>query len=249
MKPARQLSPGLSTLPEKIPAHIAIIMDGNGRWAKSRGLPKVAGHKRGAEALRELLKGCIQIGIPCLTVYAFSSENWQRPEQEVSDLMGLLKYYLESEVKALHENGIRLSIIGDRSRLPADVRERIGRAEELTRGNRKLHLFVGLSYGSRQEIIGVMRRIAEDAKAGELDPMQVTEEHVGQWLHTSDAPDPDLLIRTGGEQRLSNFLLWQMAYTELYFTPVLWPDFTTEHLQQAVEEFGRRERRYGTTAE
>jgi len=244
-------APNAQSLPQadKVPAHVAIIMDGNGRWAKSRGLPKVAGHKRGAEALRELLKGCIQIGIPCLTVYAFSSENWQRPEQEVSDLMGLLKLYLDSEVKTLHENSIRLSIIGDRTRLAQDVRDRIIKAETLTKDNGKLHLFVALSYGGRQELVRVAQKLAADAASGAMPPEQITEQHIGNLLDTAHIPDPDLLIRTGGEQRLSNFLLWQMAYTELYFSPVLWPDFTVEHLRQAVEEFGRRERRYGTTAE
>lgn len=229
------------------PTHVAIIMDGNGRWAKARSLPRLAGHKKGADALRDVMNGCRDLGIRYLTVYAFSSENWKRPALEVNDLMELLRYYLGKEVAALHKNQIRLRIVGDRSKLSADILKQIEAAEALTAQNTAFHLTLALSYGARQELACAAQTLAKRVAAGELSAEAITEEMLSNALYTHDLPEPDLLIRTGGEQRLSNFLLWQSAYTELYFSPVLWPDFSEKHLQEAVEEFGQRERRYGTT--
>lgn len=229
------------------PAHVAIIMDGNGRWAKARFLPRIAGHRKGANAVQETVEGCIKLGIDYLTLYAFSSENWNRSTHEVNDLMDLLRYYLEKEIKTLHKNGVRIRIIGDRERLTPDIRERIENAESLTKDNHTLNLTVALSYGSRQEMVQAVQAIAEKVEKGEVKASEVNETLINRSLYTWDLPDPDLLIRTSGEQRLSNFLLWQSAYTELFFTDILWPDFTFEHLQKAVSAFQLRERRYGTT--
>ena len=229
------------------PLHVAIILDGNGRWAKARGLPRIAGHRRGAEAVRTVLKGCGELGIRYLTIYAFSSENWKRPVDEVQDLMGLLRLYLRREIAELRRNGVRIGFIGERARLSPEINDLISEAEETTRHNTKLTLTVALNYGGRQEIIDATRRIAEQVRDGELEPDAVSEELFGCYLDTCDLPDPDLVIRTSGEQRLSNFLLWQSAYAELVFVPTLWPDFTLEHLEQAISEFQRRERRYGGT--
>ena len=217
-------------------------MDGNGRWAEARGLPRSEGHKRGADTAKEVLETCGEIGIPHLTLYTFSSENWNRPENEVSDLMNLLRYYLENELENLHQNGVRLRCIGDHTMLEDDIRTMIERSEKLTGKNDRLNLNVALSYGSRQEIVHAVRELMKAKQ-----PDTVDEETLATYLYTSDIPDPDLLIRTGGEQRLSNFLLWQSAYTELYFTDTLWPDFSGEDLKSAVSEFHRRERRYGLT--
>ncbi len=236
--------PALAVRPEP-PAHVAIIMDGNGRWAKARGLPRTAGHRRGVEAVRETLKGAIELGISYLTLYGFSSENWKRPVAEVDDLMGLLRFYLRSEIAELHRNGIRLRVIGDRSRLSTDIVRLIGEAEERTAGNQRLNLIIALSYGGRDEIVRAVRLIAEEVAAGRIRPPEIDEGMVYQRLLTADVPDPDLVIRTSGEQRLSNFLLWQSAYSELIFDDCLWPDFGRENLRRAVEEFQRRERRYG----
>ncbi len=235
------------TAPQNVPKHIAIIMDGNGRWAKSRHLPRVAGHKRGAEALRKILEGCASLGFDYLTIYAFSAENWNRPAAEVTDLMELLKYYLTYEIETIHKHGIRLRIIGDRSKLSAEIQHQIEAAEALTAANRAFTLNVALSYGARQELIRAVQKMCEQAATGSLDPHALDESRFASFLDTHTLPDPDLLIRTGGEQRLSNFLLWQSAYTELYFTPVLWPDFTLEHLKDAIADYGSRERRYGNT--
>lgn len=229
-----------------LPVHIAIIMDGNGRWAKARLLPRIAGHRKGADAVKEAVKGCITLGIRHLTLYAFSSENWNRSTSEVHDLMELLRYYLEKEITTLHENNVRIRIIGDRERLNPDIKERISQAEQLTRDNTALHLTVALSYGGRQEIVQAAKTLARKAALGEIKAEAVDETLFRQCLYTGDIPDPDLLIRTSGEQRLSNFLLWQSAYAELFFTDVMWPDFTICQLKEAVEAFGRRERRYGT---
>ncbi len=231
-----------------VPKHVAIIMDGNGRWAKKRHLPKIAGHRKGAEALRHLLRPCHEIGIKLLTVYAFSSENWGRPADEVFDLMQLLKTYLCHEVPTLIEHGVRLRIIGDTSKLSEDICAAIAKAEADTALGANLELVVCISYGARQELTHAMQRLAQQVRAGTLAPETITEELIRAHLHTCALPDPDLLIRTGGEQRLSNFLLWQSAYAELYFTDVLWPDFTPEHLRDAVADFAGRERRYGTTS-
>lgn len=231
----------------QVPAHVAIIMDGNGRWAKARGLPRIAGHKKGAEALRELLQGCQGLGVRHLTIYAFSSENWNRPDNEVSDLMQLLRFYLERELKSLISNGIRLRIIGDRSQLDESTRSRIADAEAATAGGTQFELIVALSYGARGEIAAAVRSIAQGVAEGRIAPETIDETTINRHLYTHGLPDPDLLIRTGGEQRLSNFLLWQQAYTELYFTTVQWPDFSIEHFKGALAEYAKRERRYGTT--
>ena len=230
---------------DNAPRHVAIIMDGNGRWAKSRGLPRSMGHRKGAETLRVLLEGCRELGLEYLTIYAFSAENWQRPDSEVRDLMDLLRDYLNKEIHTLHQNGVRLRIIGDRAALTNDIREDIQRAETLTSGNRAFNLNVALSYGGRQEIARGMRVLAADIAAGRIAPTDIDDALIAGYLDTKDIPDPDLLIRTGGDQRLSNFLLWQSAYTEFYFTEVLWPDFTLDHMRLAIHDYAVRERRYG----
>ncbi len=228
------------------PVHVAIIMDGNGRWAKSRGLPRTAGHRRGVEAVRETVKAAVDLGIGYLTLYGFSSENWNRPPPEVDDLMGLLRFYLRSEIAELHRQGVRLRSIGDRARLSPDIVRLIEEAEERTRGNAKLNLTIALSYGGRNEILRAVQKIAADVESGHLRADAVDAAAVEQRLFTLGLPDPDLVIRTSGEQRISNFLLWQSAYSELVFDDCLWPDFGRENLRRAVEEFQRRERRYGT---
>ncbi len=229
------------------PTHVAIIMDGNGRWARSRGLPRVAGHQRGADAVRRVVTGCHELGISYLTLYAFSSENWKRPPAEVDDLMGLLRLYLRRELGELHRNNVRIRFIGVRDRLPDDIIGMIDEAESMTRDNTDLNLVIALNYGSHNEIVQACRRIAEDVAAGRMRVEDVSEERFARYLETADIPDPDLLIRTSGEQRLSNFLLWQAAYTELVFVDTYWPDFTKKNLEDAVHEFQRRERRYGAS--
>jgi undecaprenyl diphosphate synthase len=229
------------------PNHVAVIMDGNGRWAKSRGLPRTAGHKKGADSLRTLLNACRDAGVHYLTIYAFSSENWKRPSDEVSDLMQLLRHYIERELDTLHENGVRLRFIGDLSLLDSAVRGSVDEAVNMTARNTDFNLTIALSYGSRQEIVRAVRALAGDIQSGKLQPEEVTEDMISAALDTADMPEPDLLIRTGGEQRLSNFLLWQSAYTEFYFTDTLWPDFDKAHFAQALDEYAKRERRYGTT--
>ena len=232
-----------------LPRHVAIIMDGNGRWAKARGLPRTAGHKKGADALRTILNACRDSGVQYLTIYAFSSENWKRPSEEISDLMQLLQHYLHRELESLHENKVRLRFIGDLTPLAADIRRQIDDAEALTERNLAFNLTIALSYGSRQELARAMRKLAQQVKEGTLEPDVINEEHLTYALDTANMPEPDLLIRTGGEQRLSNFLLWQSAYTELYFTPVLWPDFDKMHFKAALDDYATRERRYGTTGQ
>ncbi|MDP6351578.1 MAG: isoprenyl transferase [Alphaproteobacteria bacterium] len=229
------------------PAHIAIIMDGNGRWATSRGLPRIAGHQRGADAVRNTVRACADLGVRYLTLYAFSSENWKRPLDEVQDLMGLLRVYLRRELERLAENGVRMRVIGERAMLDADIQDLITMAEARTRHNDRLNLTVALNYGARNEIMSAVRAIARGAAAGTIDPEQVTEADFETRLETVSIPDPDLLIRTSGERRLSNFLLWQCAYTELIFVQTLWPDFGKDDLEAAIEEFHQRERRYGGT--
>jgi len=230
------------------PAHVAIIMDGNGRWAKARGLPRVAGHRRGGEAVRRAVIAAAELGISYLTLFGFSSENWKRPAHEVDDLMTLLRHYLRGEVAELHRNNVRVRVIGDRERLAPDIVTLIDNTEALTSGNTGLRLSVALSYGGRAEIAGAARRIAEAAMAGRLRPDQIDETVFARYLLTADMPDPDLVIRTSGEQRLSNFLLWQTAYSEFVFIDTLWPDFTKADLERALSEFQGRERRYGATA-
>jgi undecaprenyl diphosphate synthase len=229
----------------KVPVHVAIIMDGNGRWAKARGLPRIAGHKRGAEAVRRSVSGAAELGIEYLTLYGFSSENWKRPAAEVDDLMSLLRLYLINEIADLDRNGVRLRVIGQLSRLHPDIVRLIDEAERQTAGNRKLNLTVALSYGGRAEIADAARRIAEEVRAGRLEPAAVDEAVFARRLLTNGIPDPDLLIRTSGEKRISNFLLWQCAYAELVFLDRLWPDFTRDDLEHAIREYHGRDRRYG----
>ena len=224
--------------PQTLPRHVAIIMEGNGRWAKARGLPRIAGHRRGAEALRRTLTAVGEIGVPYLTLFGFSSENWKRPLDEVDDLMGLLRHYLRGEIADLHKNGVRLRVIGDRARLSADIVALIDNAEALTRDNGGVNLTVALSYGGRAEIVAAARAVAGKVAAGRLPVEAIDESVIAAHLFTADLPDPDLLIRTSGEQRISNFLLWQCAYAELVFTKTLWPDFGQDDLERAIAEFG-----------
>jgi undecaprenyl diphosphate synthase len=228
-----------------VPDHVAIIMDGNRRWAEARGLPVALGHKAGAEAVRRTIEACVDQGIGWLTLFAFSSENWLRPVDEVRALTGLLRLYLRSEVATLAKEGVRLRVIGDRARFGIETMREIERAEAVTAGGTRLNLTVALSYGARAEIVAAARAVAAAAQAGTLDPEALDEAAFGARLFTADMPDPDLIIRTSGEQRLSNFLLWQAAYAEFVFQEVLWPDFGAEHLARAIREFGRRERRFG----
>jgi undecaprenyl diphosphate synthase len=231
-----------------LPTHVAIIMDGNGRWARARGLPRVAGHRRGAESVRRAITAAAELGIRYLTLFGFSSENWKRPIAEVDDLMGLLRHYLRGEIADLHKNGVRLRVIGDRTKLAPDIVTLITNAEAMTRDNQGLTLIVALSYGSRAELASATRAIALAVRHGKLSPDAIDEALVEQHLTTAGIPDPDLLIRTSGEKRLSNFLLWQSAYTELVFMDTLWPDFTKQDLEEAIREFQRRERRYGASS-
>ncbi|NVK18128.1 MAG: isoprenyl transferase [Methylocystaceae bacterium] len=227
------------------PLHVAIIMDGNGRWAKKRFLPRTAGHKKGADAVRRTIEAAVELGVSHLTLFGFSSENWKRPEDEVNDLMGLLRYYLKHEVKRLHSENVAIRFIGDRSRLSSDIVDDIIKAEKLTCENCNLHLTIALSYGGRAEIVEATKKLAEKVKSGEICEENITEDSFANALFTKDLPDPDLLIRTSGEQRISNFLLWQIAYTEFVFLDVLWPDFGKKHLEQALRELASRDRRYG----
>ena len=232
------------TLPP--PVHVAIIMDGNGRWAMARGLPRSAGHKRGAESVRKSVKGAILNGVSYLTLFGFSSENWKRPPDEIRDLMGLLRLYLKSEIKDLHKEGVRLLIIGDRVNLDKDIIEIIQSSEEMTKNNTRLTLIIALSYGGRAEILHAAKQIGEEIVQGNLQISDIDEDTLSERLFTKDIPDPDLLIRTSGEQRLSNFLLWQCAYTEFIFVDTLWPDFAEADFESAIKVFQNRERRYGT---
>ena len=232
-----------------LPAHIAIIMDGNSRWAAEHRLPRLKGHHAGAEALRGLLKACTERDfIRYVTLYAFSTENWRRPADEVSDLMNLLRHYVKREAKSLHTEGVRMRFIGQREDLPEDIRRDLHEVEHLTAKNTRLTLTIALSYGARQEIAQAMRAIAEKLAAGTIAVSAISEEMIATHLYTVGMPDPDLLIRTGGDERLSNFLLWQSAYTELYFTETLWPDFLPMHLDEAIAAYQTRERRFGSRA-
>jgi undecaprenyl diphosphate synthase len=228
-----------------VPRHVAIIMDGNGRWAKARGLPRTLGHREGAEALRRVVRAAADFGVDYLTVFGFSSENWKRPAAEVTDLMGLLRVYLRREVAEIDRNGVRLRIIGDRERLSADINRLIDEAEGRTAANRRLTLTVALSYGGRAEIVRAAQKLAEAVRDGALNPADIDEGAFQRRLFTADMPDPDLVIRTSGEKRISNFLLWQSAYAEYVFVDKLWPDFAGEDLKSAITEFGSRKRRYG----
>jgi len=230
-----------------LPRHVAIIMDGNGRWARSRGLPRIVGHRSGAEAARRTVTAAAELGIPYLTLFGFSSENWKRPSTEIHDLMALLRHYLRGEIEELHRNGVRLKVIGQIAQFAPDIVSMIERAEAATRDNPRITLTIALSYGGRAEIVTAARAIAEQVAFGKLDPGAVDEECIARHLFTADIPDPDLLIRTSGEQRISNFLLWQCAYAELVFTKTLWPDFSKHDLDQAIADFCGRERRYGAS--
>lgn len=230
---------------ERKPAHVAIIMDGNGRWAAQRGLPRVEGHRRGVEALRRTVKAAIELGVGYLTIYSFSSENWRRPAAEVADLMGLLKLFVRHDLAQLHAQDVRVRVIGGRDDLAPDLRGLLDEAEARTRENKGLTLVVAFNYGSRQEILRAARRIARGVLEGTIQTEQIDENLLSRHLDTAGMPDPDLVIRTSGEQRLSNFLMWQSAYAELVFTPVLWPDFDRHHFEQALSEFAARDRRFG----
>ena len=227
------------------PRHIAIIMDGNGRWAKRRGLPKIMGHKRGVETVKKIVKACVKLKVRYLTLYTFSTENWSRPKKEVKALFNLLDGFLTSQTKLFHDNKVRFCVIGERDRIDESLRRKIGEIERDTRDYDTLLVNVALSYGGRQEIVNAVRSIAEETKSGILKPGEIDEKIFSNHLYTRDCPDPDLLIRTSGEMRVSNFLLWQISYTEFYVTEKLWPDFSEQDLKNAIEEYKRRERKFG----
>lgn len=229
----------------KVPNHIAIIMDGNGRWAKSRFLPRTAGHKAGVETIRKVLKECQRLDVKHLTLYAFSTENWKRPKLEVDTLMNLLSTYLKSEVRELHKNNVKITTIGDTQQLPKSCIEELERAYELTKFNTGVNLNLALNYGARYDIKNAVIDIVKDAKCGKLDITDLTEDTITNYLSTKSIQDPELIIRTSGEQRLSNFLLWEAAYSEFYFTDIHWPDFNEKELQKAIYEYQNRDRRFG----
>ncbi len=235
--------------PDKIPAHVAIIMDGNGRWAKKQGLMRIFGHRRGVDAVRGAIEFAAEVGIKYVTMYAFSTENWNRPAIEVNALMQLLVDSIEKELPALMKNGIRLKTLGNISQLPGNCAAQLAKAEEQTKNNNKTTLILALSYSGRWDITQAMKKIGKDIQSGLLEPESITDELIGKALHTAQYPDPDLLIRTSGEQRISNFLLWEIAYSEVYFTDVLWPDFTKQHFLDAILDYQSRERRFGKTTE
>lgn len=240
--------PSPDIFPPPLPVHVAIIMDGNGRWAKARGLPRVAGHQRGVDALRQVVEASREMGIDYLTLYAFSSENWKRPVAEIDDLMGLLRLYLRRELKELHQNNVRTRFIGEWSVLAPDIVKLIEEAEETTKENTGLTLIIAVNYGSHLEILGATRRIAASVLDGTMTLDEIDEACFSRHLYTDGIPNPDLVIRTSGEQRLSNFLLWQAGYAELIFMDVMWPDFNRKWLQEALDQFHRRERRYGASS-
>ncbi len=230
---------------DNIPAHVAIILDGNGRWAKEKGMPRNYGHMQGAKAVEDILVDARDMGIKYLTVYAFSTENWNRPEAEVSALMTILRNYLKTSIKKSMKNNVRCRVIGERSKLSEDIQNAIKELEDATAGNTGLTFTIAINYGSRDEITRAVRKIAQKVKDGELDPSDITEKTISENLDTDFLPDPDLLIRTCNEQRISNYLLWQCAYTEFYFTPVAWPDFNKAQLQMAVDAYAGRNRKFG----
>lgn len=233
----------------EIPTHIAIIMDGNGRWAKRRGLPRVAGHREGVKSVRDVVEACAQLGVKYLTLFAFSTENWRRPKEEIDTLMKLLIRTLRSETEKLHKNDIKLMAIGDIDSLPKEVRQELREAMEKTKNNKRMVLNLALSYSGRWEIIEAVKEIAKDVKRGKIKVEEIDDKLFSSYLNTAGIPDPDLLIRTSGELRISNFLLWQIAYTELYITDCLWPDFRRKHLYEAIRDYQRRERRFGMISE
>jgi undecaprenyl diphosphate synthase len=228
-----------------VPRHIAIIMDGNGRWAKARGVPRLMGHRAGRESVREAVRGCVALGVEILTLYTFSIENWNRPRREVEALMRILRETLRAEREELRSNGVRLQVIGRPEDLPGAVRDVLRETEDDLAGSRGLLLNLALSYSGRAEIVDAVRRILADHRRGAFDPAQIDEAFIASYLYTAGLPDPDLLIRTSGEMRLSNFMLWQAAYTEMWITDTLWPDFRRRHLYEAVADFQKRERRFG----
>ena len=234
---------------DNLPEHIAIIMDGNGRWANKHTIGRIRGHKKGAQAVNKTVRTCLEIGIKYLTLFAFSMENWSRPEEEVKALMSLLEEYLDKETKQLNKQGIRLTTIGDLDLLHTSVKKKILQAKVETKNNNKMTLNMAISYGSRDEIISAVKRIVQEKEQGKNNINDINKETFSYYLYTADMPDPDLLIRTGGEYRVSNFLLWQIAYTELYFTKVLWPDFSKENLLKAITSYQKRERRFGMTSD
>jgi len=233
----------------KVPNHVAIILDGNGRWAKAKGLPRTAGHVQGAKTVEAICEDAYNMGIQYLTVYAFSTENWSRPEKEVETLMKLLRDYMKNSLKRAQKNNMCVRVLGDKSKLAEDIRESIRKLEEATKDNTGLHFQIAINYGSRDEITRAVKRLAKKVAAGELLPEDIDEQSIASQLDTAGLPDPDLLIRTSGEQRISNYMLWQLAYTEFYFTSVPWPDFDKEELEKAVEAYHNRDRRYGLVKE
>lgn len=236
----------MSTVEKRaVPEHVAIIMDGNGRWANARGLPRTFGHRKGVEAVRETVRAAAEAGIRYLTLFAFSSENWRRPEAEINDLFGLLKTFIRRDLAELHRENVRIRIIGDRTSLREDIRSLLLEAEETTRGNSSLTVVIAFNYGSRDEIARAAASLAAEVAAGRLEASDINAQMIDERLDTADIPDPDLIIRTSGEERLSNFLLWQAAYAELMFVPDLWPDFTREVFFAALERFSARDRRFG----
>ena len=239
----------LAERPIRVPSHVAIIMDGNGRWAQEQGLPRFSGHRAGVETVRSVVEQCVKLEIEVLTLFAFSSENWRRPRTEINLLMELFITALQREVRRLHANNIRLRVIGDISPFPAKLRDRIEKAEQLTADNQTLMLQIAANYGGRWDIVQAAKHAAQQVAQGQLNPEDIDEERLAGGLAMAGLPDPDLFIRTGGEQRISNFLLWQSAYTELYFTDVLWPDFDAPTFQLALQDFARRQRRFGRTSD
>ncbi len=234
-----------SSIPENLPRHVACIMDGNGRWAKMRGMPRYRGHRAGAEAVRCCLDVCIECGIPWLTLYAFSSENWKRPRLEVETLMAMLSEFLQKELSTLMEKNIRLFAIGNLERLPARTRKILQKTIDETSGNTRLNLVLAISYGARDEILQAAKSLAQEVRDGVISPDDITEELFASHLDTAGMPDPDLLIRTSGENRISNFLLWQISYSEIHVTPTLWPDFSRNDMLEALQDYSRRQRRFG----
>ncbi len=245
VRPARQAPESAGGGSPGVPRHVAIIMDGNGRWAKARGLPRAAGHRQGAEAARKVLRAAGEAGVECLTLYAFSSENWRRPEDEINDLMGLLRFYITRELDALHREGIRLKILGDHNAFQPDIAKLVDHAVARTAGNQRMTLAIALNYGARAELVQAARSLAERVESGEIRPADIDESTLEASLHTAGLPPLDLLIRTSGEQRLSNFLLWQAAYAELLFVDTLWPDFDGDSVRSALADYAGRERRFG----